>query len=29
MVGQAHYDAKVAKRAYARMQSFFAELFAN
>ena len=29
MVGQAHYDAKVAKRAYARMHSFFNELFAK
>ncbi len=27
MLGQAHYDEKVAKRAYARMHSFFSELF--
>jgi dienelactone hydrolase len=26
-VGQAHYDAKVAARAYARMQQFFQEIF--
>lgn len=27
MEGQAHYDKKVAKRAYARMHNFFGELF--